>query len=642
MALFREVVENKIDDSRGRLTRLIKYTKGEAHDLIKNCIQQPVGTGYQTAKYLLNQRYGNPHTVLAAYRKEIKLWPQIKFGDAKAFQKFHSFLIKCQSVADFSRWNALDTPDVLCLLVSKFPGSLIDRWNRKVLGIRRKELREPNLQDLIELVEIENALVHDPMFSREAIMEHIPARERANNRGIRFKANVTKTDDPKENSAGECPLCSSSHDLDDCKLYLDLQVNERSKILFKNKLCYGCYKPISTTHNARTCEERRTCKVCSGKHPTGLHGYEVKKKFRGSKADGGDKQDSLKSNCIEMDELSCAAAKFGEVLSMCVVPVKVKHEGSSRIIHTYAMLDNCSQGTFVKKNLLSSLGVKGEKTSINIKTLNGSSNHDVLTIEGLTVSSATGEDWMNLPRAYTRDDIPADPEEVATKSKLEHWKYLDPIAKEIGHHADIEVKLLIGANCLRALEPVEVISSQKGGPYAYRTRLGWCIVGPMKTSNVGDQNIKCNRVIVSQAGSDEMSKHHFIHQDEVEETSVKDMLLKMYQADFVEKKMQAEDFFADNVQELSIEDKIFLEMMKNQTARNGQHYQLPLPLRNPDVKMPNNKMIAEKRLQSLKRKLERNHTFYEHYKTFMGILMEKGYARKCRVEPPADSIYGRY
>ena len=40
-----------------------------------------------------------------------------------------------------------------------------------------------------------------------------------------------------------------------------------------------------------------------------------------------------------------------------------------------------------------------------------------------------------------------------------------------------EVSLLIGANCVRALEPREVISSQNGGPYAFKTLLGWCIAG---------------------------------------------------------------------------------------------------------------------------------------------------------------------
>ena len=39
MALLRAVVESKIEDPRGRLTRLIKYTVTDARDLIKHCIQ---------------------------------------------------------------------------------------------------------------------------------------------------------------------------------------------------------------------------------------------------------------------------------------------------------------------------------------------------------------------------------------------------------------------------------------------------------------------------------------------------------------------------------------------------------------------------------------------------------------------------
>ena len=39
MALFCEVVETKIKDPSGRLTRHIKYKIGEANELIKQCIQ---------------------------------------------------------------------------------------------------------------------------------------------------------------------------------------------------------------------------------------------------------------------------------------------------------------------------------------------------------------------------------------------------------------------------------------------------------------------------------------------------------------------------------------------------------------------------------------------------------------------------
>ena len=72
MEVFKEVVEKRIEDPRGRLTRLINYTTGEAKDLIKHCIQQPSAEGYENAMELLENRYGDPLKILAIYRREIK------------------------------------------------------------------------------------------------------------------------------------------------------------------------------------------------------------------------------------------------------------------------------------------------------------------------------------------------------------------------------------------------------------------------------------------------------------------------------------------------------------------------------------------------------------------------------------------
>ena len=58
MEIFKEVVEKRIEDPRGRLRRLIKYITGEAKDLIKHCIQQPLWEGYKNALELLRIRYG--------------------------------------------------------------------------------------------------------------------------------------------------------------------------------------------------------------------------------------------------------------------------------------------------------------------------------------------------------------------------------------------------------------------------------------------------------------------------------------------------------------------------------------------------------------------------------------------------------
>ena len=64
--IFKEVVENRIEDPKGWLPRrLMKYTTGKAKDLIKHCIQQPLSEWYKNARELLIIRYGDPLKVLA-------------------------------------------------------------------------------------------------------------------------------------------------------------------------------------------------------------------------------------------------------------------------------------------------------------------------------------------------------------------------------------------------------------------------------------------------------------------------------------------------------------------------------------------------------------------------------------------------
>ena len=176
MALFKKVVKSKIDDPRGRLTRLIKYTTGDTKELIKHCIQVPSNEGFKNAKYLLEKVYGNLDIILVSYRREIKQWPQIKFRGAKGFIKFHNFPLKCRSVFASQRWNALDTPHRLCIMISKLAEGIMARWT--VLKIRKHQHRKPNLNDITDFLEDETILMNDPLLSREALGEFNTKPER--------------------------------------------------------------------------------------------------------------------------------------------------------------------------------------------------------------------------------------------------------------------------------------------------------------------------------------------------------------------------------------------------------------------------------------------------------------------------------
>ena len=152
---------------------MIKHMTGKVKDLIKNYIQLPAKDGYKAAKNQLYQLYGDPHRVIAACRKELKHWPQAKHGDVEGYRRFPNFLLKCETITRMQTWNVLGTPEVMCILLSELPGGMRDKWSRKVLGIRRKLKRDPELVDLMDFVNDENLIVNDPFFSKEAVEQYI-------------------------------------------------------------------------------------------------------------------------------------------------------------------------------------------------------------------------------------------------------------------------------------------------------------------------------------------------------------------------------------------------------------------------------------------------------------------------------------
>ena len=141
------------------------------------------------------------------------------------------------------------------------------------------------------------------------------------------------------------------------------------------------------------------------------------------------------------------------------------------------MLGTCGQCTVMTASLMEQLNISGIQTFINIKTLIGHQKESSYIVEGLSISKATVSDgnprWIKLSSAFLKKEIPVDSYEITTARKLKKWDCLEKISKELGDNEDISVDLLIGANCLEALEPVEVIPRQNDGPYVIRTALGW-------------------------------------------------------------------------------------------------------------------------------------------------------------------------
>ena len=117
----------------------------------------------------------------------------IKPGDISALIKLFNFLIKCQSLSRSSRNNPLGTPEIICIILSKLPFQLQDRWNRNTLKMRRMHSREPQLFDLANFAGDEMTLVSDPLYSRDAVSHYMEKNQKFI-KSKRFPVNTVKAE----------------------------------------------------------------------------------------------------------------------------------------------------------------------------------------------------------------------------------------------------------------------------------------------------------------------------------------------------------------------------------------------------------------------------------------------------------------
>ena len=98
------------------------------------------------------------------------------------------------------------------------------------------------------------------------------------------------------------------------------------------------------------------------------------------------------------------------------------------------------------------------------------------------------------------------------------------------------------------------------------------------------------------------------------------MFEQIYYNDFNEKGAQIGKIDG-NLEELSNNDKRFVEILDAGTRKNGNHYEVPLPFKQKGIKVQNNRSQALKRMHQLKRRFKKDCSFFQDYQCFMDDLV---------------------
>ncbi|CAB4042291.1 Hypothetical predicted protein, partial [Paramuricea clavata] len=84
---------------------------------------------------------------------------------------------------------------------------------------------------------------------------------------------------------------------------------------------------------------------------------------------------------------------------------------------------------------------------------------------------------------------------------------------------------------------------------------------------------------------------------------------------------------------LSHEDRVFLKKVNDGILKlDDGHYEIPLPFKENDTKLPNNRRYVLKRLFKLKIKFKRSEQLRNYYTAFMKDIIDRGYAELVPAE----------
>ena len=101
-----------------------------------------------------------------------------------------------------------------------------------------------------------------------------------------------------------------------------------------------------------------------------------------------------------------------------------------------------------------------------------------------------------------------------------------------------------------------MIASNSGRPYAYQTRLGWCIVEPI-SNVVGKDLIGFHSIAGQDAVNSKIADHQFVVEESMKDISVEEMFQKMHQNDFVDYEVINVNGLLENMVEISKDDQAF-------------------------------------------------------------------------------------
>ncbi|XP_060861829.1 uncharacterized protein LOC132938841 [Metopolophium dirhodum] len=378
-----------------------------------------------------------------------------------------------------------------------------------------------------------------------------------------------------------CPCCKASNSLDTFSQFLSWAIDERSKWMRDQSLCFNCF---SNSYWSNKCRSKPSCKQCSRNHHTLLHmgGRNTKEKVPEPKA---------KSSLCASQPMPTTSTSCSVMLGTALVHVRDR-SGTWQTMR--ALVDCASQISAVTVSFADRLGLKRTRWTAPVTGLAG---HPVNSVMGwidcivqprfAPEPSLSIQAWV-LPSIT--GDMPHKTLNSTIKDKFSNLALADP-----SFHVASSVDMLLGADIYAIIMNGHTIEIDSSLPSAFNSVFGWILIGPVPYTNV--EPLHALPVLLTVSIEEQMNKFWDIEEPEA-----------------------APDAFTDEGKCKSI--------FRNECVRlPSGRFSVPLPFRVPvlPTTFAGSRSMAVKRFESLEKKLLSNPQLQTLYTNFMDDYLALGH-----------------
>ena len=649
---FKTNIASKIQDNSSKLTYLLQYCRGKAHDLIDDCIMLPPKIGYETAINRLQERFGAPYRIADSFVESLLNGPVVKPNDVEGLVNFADELVKCQSILGQLQFQSnLDSTDTLKQVAHRMPNYLYAKWVDVAADILANN-KQPRFFDLVNFIKA-RARVASTLFGRDYATQAkfkvhkgnvsgdkvkgihkrtmMATQVDTSSKNDKFKSNQSSKPSAKSTSypnteplqpsrhnssintgdkssyksnhgtshntarkstEGYCYHCEMcNHNTEDCGRLKKKPLEERLNFVKSTQLCFRCLKE---GHYSKDCDA--VCKICSRRHNILLHdeSRQVSRQVKTEVPRGEPDDVSANATTSQFD-----TAHTVDKVAMPVVPVKI--HGNNGDIETYAFIDPGCDISLIRRDLYDKLELEGTLASYTMKTLNASERTNSQFKTTLSLFSLDNETHVKAP-AVTVDKIPLQLYAMISEDDISKWKHLEGI--ELPRTKSTQIGLIIGSNVSEAAWTLDERRGHPGEPTGRLTVFGWTIVGPCKHND--STEFQANWITVDH---------------------LQDKLKMQWEFDFQD--------FQENKEMMSKEDHEALQKMESSCKMKGGKYHLGIPWKEKPETLPDNRKQVEVRMSQLKKRLEKDPKLHEQYCETVEKYITDSHARKMTADEAA-------